>query len=97
MTLDEIEATCKHLHGKQTLIKKRTARKGSDRGSAALGATPQEDLDQHLDKAEVAKSTDIFNRIISFRSKSKNMPDEDRFEIERAVAAYSNALTKHTK
>jgi hypothetical protein len=44
MTLDEIEAACKHLHDKQRSGKKRKTRKGPDRGSAALGATPQEDL-----------------------------------------------------
>ena len=43
MTLDEIEVACKDLHGKQTPSKKRKALK-ADRGSAALGAMPQEDL-----------------------------------------------------
>jgi hypothetical protein len=44
MTLDEIEVACKHMHDKQRSGKKRKTRKGPDRGSAALGATPQEDL-----------------------------------------------------
>jgi hypothetical protein len=43
MSLDEIQAACKKLHDKQRPSKKRKTRK-ADRGSIALGATPQEDL-----------------------------------------------------
>ena len=39
MSLGEIEAACKKLHDKQRPSKKRKTRKGSNRGSAALGET----------------------------------------------------------
>jgi hypothetical protein len=61
-------------------------RKGPDRGSAALGAT--------LDKAGAPESPNIFDRIISFRSKPEEMPEGNRAEIERAIASYSNALAQ---
>jgi hypothetical protein len=50
----------------------------------------------HFDGYKSAQN-DIYQRIIQFRKSAKTLPEEERSRLEKRIADYSNALTKHTK
>jgi hypothetical protein len=52
-----------------------------------------------LDHFDGSKSVqnDIYQRIIQFRKSAKTSPEEERSRLEKRIADYSNALTKHTQ